>query len=125
MQSVSIAQKTSDCGGGYTADLRPGTSLTDALKFVDASLAQFVAAIEKAEVADNTVIIVTAKHGQSPIDRTLLSKVNDTLIADAVGDNLAALTTDTAAFVWLKDASMTSDAGVLLGASPVLTAALI
>jgi arylsulfatase A-like enzyme len=59
--------------GGYTnATGTPSAVLTFALKGVDAALGQMVAALKTNNLYDSTLIIITAKHGQSPIDKTTL-----------------------------------------------------
>ena len=105
MQAVSIAQKTSDCGGGYDASLKPKSSLKDAMAFVDKSIGEMISALKHSNKLDSTAIIVTAKHGQSPIKRAIVKLTDDAIISDAVGTNLAQLTTDTAALLWLTDGS--------------------
>jgi predicted AlkP superfamily pyrophosphatase or phosphodiesterase len=97
-QAVSTAQKlnmsttpeSSDPTqtGGYTNDgTIPGPVLQSALHFVDESLKQMQAAIDQnANTKSNTVIILSAKHGQSPQNRSDLTLIND-------GDMLAALET--------------------------------
>ena len=55
--------------GGYL-DLMgtPGVGLAGELDFVDQSLGQFVGELERQGLWESTMIIVAAKHGQSPID---------------------------------------------------------
>jgi hypothetical protein len=78
-QSVSVGQKlaTDPAGAtgyaGVNGDPNPG--LLNAIQFVDASLGRMVQELEKNGLYDDTLIIVTAKHGQSPID---LNKVQNT-----------------------------------------------
>ncbi|MBT9099966.1 alkaline phosphatase family protein [Methylovulum psychrotolerans] len=98
-QSVSTAQKLNLSGyydpanpgavlanglGGYVADgsgaLVPGPVLSGALSFVDQSISKIVAVVDPS----NTVVIISAKHGQSPENRAKLVLIND-------GDMLAAL----------------------------------
>jgi predicted AlkP superfamily pyrophosphatase or phosphodiesterase len=116
LQAVSIAQKTSDCGGGYNSDGTPGTSLTDALQSVDTALLTFISELEKQGISDDTVIILSAKHGQVPVDRKQVVLVDDALISDTIGANLAARTADSVALIWLVDnsANMTDAAGASL-----------
>jgi len=38
------------------------------IEFVDASIGQMVSELQKKDLLDSTLIIITAKHGQSPID---------------------------------------------------------
>jgi hypothetical protein len=97
-QAVSTAQKLNTSTtpesadptqvGGYTNNgTVPGPVLQSALHFVDESLKQMQAAIDKnVNTKSNTVIILSAKHGQSPQNRSDLTLIND-------GDMLAALET--------------------------------
>ncbi|HEX2712293.1 MAG TPA: alkaline phosphatase family protein, partial [Candidatus Acidoferrales bacterium] len=75
-QAVSVGQKLT-VGGGYT-DLQgtPGMILHDALHFVDTSLGKMVDKLKDEGLYDTTLIIITAKHGQSPIDKNKLHKLN-------------------------------------------------
>ncbi|KAI8590707.1 type I phosphodiesterase/nucleotide pyrophosphatase precursor [Geranomyces variabilis] len=83
MQAVSVAQKSLQ--GGYTADLTPSALLLDALKSVDAALTKLFAALDAAHLSDSTFIVLTAKHGQSPIDRTKLQRIQPAALANATG----------------------------------------
>jgi hypothetical protein len=70
-QAVSVAQKLILNGvkGGYVdAKATPTNAMVQAIGYVDAAIGQMVAALNAANLLDSTVIIVTAKHGQSPID---------------------------------------------------------
>ena len=78
-QAVSVGQKLAHAGdaddktptltGGYlNSNAAPGTALTVQLKFVDDALGQFRHELAKQDLSDSTLIIVSAKHGQSPID---------------------------------------------------------
>jgi arylsulfatase A-like enzyme len=62
---------------------------------------------------DSTAIVVSAKHGNSPIDSKRRHLVDEDLIAtlvNQVGKNLAAhVTVDTVALIWLKDQAKTPD----------------
>ena len=42
--------------------------MRNAIEFVDAGIGQMVNELEKQHLLDSTLIIVTAKHGQSPVD---------------------------------------------------------
>src|SRR5262249_56208094 len=46
----------------------PSPMLMDALDHTDASIGSMLAALDAYDLRDSTVVIVTAKHGQSPID---------------------------------------------------------
>ena len=70
-QAVSVAQKLIKGGvkGGYLdAAGTPSPKLMDAITYVDDSIGQMVAELKKEGLLETTLIIVTAKHGQSPID---------------------------------------------------------
>jgi hypothetical protein len=72
-QVVSVGQKliqksVSLTGGYLDAEGTPTQSLLGEIEFADASIGKMVAALKKNGVYDSTLIIITAKHGQSPID---------------------------------------------------------
>lgn len=70
-QAVSVGEKLIEgaVNGGYLdAAATPGASLLGEFKFVDASIAEFVSELKKQGLYDSTLIVITAKHGQSPID---------------------------------------------------------
>ena len=70
-QAVSVGQKLIEKGikGGYTdAEGTVTTSLQDEITFVDASIGEMVSELTKQGLLKSTLIIITAKHGQSPID---------------------------------------------------------
>jgi hypothetical protein len=107
-QSVSTAEKLNASAtpqnsnlqlGGYNADGTPGPVLVSALNFVDASLKQMQDAINaNPNTQGSTAIIVSAKHGQSPVQRSDLTLINDgnnTTVAVAGG------LTDFANAAWL------------------------
>ncbi|HTH58835.1 MAG TPA: alkaline phosphatase family protein [Paraburkholderia sp.] len=80
-QTLSVAQKaTVATGGGYLdADFTPGPQVAGAIGYIDNSLGRVVAALKERNLYNSTLIIVTAKHGQSPTDHTKLVKNGDTL----------------------------------------------
>ena len=68
-QAVSVGEKLA--AGGYTDVLgTPSAGLAGELDFVDQSLARMVSELKKQRLFESTLIIIGAKHGQSPIDRT-------------------------------------------------------
>lgn len=71
-QSVSVGQKLIEKGvgsGGYLdAAGTPSTLLVGEFQLVDAAIGEFVSELKKQGLFDSTLIIITAKHGQSPID---------------------------------------------------------
>ncbi|MCG5078047.1 alkaline phosphatase family protein [Paraburkholderia tagetis] len=80
-QTLSVAQKATVAkGGGYLdADFTPGPQVAGAITYLDNSLGRIVAALKQQNLYASTLIIVTAKHGQSPSDHTKLVKNGDTL----------------------------------------------
>jgi hypothetical protein len=77
-QAVSVGQKLIEMGvkGGYQdAAGTPSLKLMDEITFVDDSIGQMVAELKKQGLLDTTLIIVTAKHGQSPIDPNRFQEV--------------------------------------------------
>ena len=72
-QAVSAGQKVIEknigvTGGYLDAAGTPSAALLNEFQFVDASIAAFVAELKKQGLYDSTLIVITAKHGQSPID---------------------------------------------------------
>ncbi len=72
-QAVSVGEKLvekslSPTGGYLDATGTPSPSLLGEIQYVDNSICRMVSALEAAGLTDSTLIIVPAKHGQSPID---------------------------------------------------------
>lgn len=72
-QAVSVAEKLIEKSNGVTGGYldaagTPTPALLKEIQFVDASIGEMVAKLKAEGVYDDTLIIVTAKHGQSPID---------------------------------------------------------
>ncbi|MGF6777127.1 alkaline phosphatase family protein [Paraburkholderia sp. GAS334] len=80
-QTLSVAQKaTVETGGGYLdASFTPGPQVSKAIAYADDALGRIVSELKEKNLYTSTVIIVTAKHGQSPTDHTKLVKNGDTL----------------------------------------------
>src|SRR5262249_11725549 len=109
-QAVSVAEKNK--GNGYkTADGVPSDGLAGALAHTDASLGAMLAERKGKGLADRTLIIVSAKHGQSPIDVSKRRIVGEDVIPDIVNgvqkDLLAHIIADDVALIWLSDQSKT------------------
>ena len=114
-QAVSVAQKLA--GGGYLdGAATPSPMLAAAFDSVDASLGRIAAALEKAGLAKDTLFVVTAKHGQSPIDPKARRIVDAKLLDAALGANAAQVTKDDVALIWLKDQGKTAEAAAGLSA---------
>ena len=71
-QAVSVGQKLIEKNvgsGGYSdAEGTPSQLLVQEIQFVDAAIGEWTAELQKQGLADSTLVIITAKHGQSPID---------------------------------------------------------
>jgi hypothetical protein len=105
-QAVSVGQKTA----GYVDAIgTPTAALASSLDFVDTSLGQFVSELDRQGLLNSTAIIISAKHGQTPINRALRRIVDAdllTTVANGVSSNLAAqITADDIALLWLNDQS--------------------
>ena len=132
-QAVSVGQKLIENGvnGGYLdAAATPSAELLGEVQFVDASIAAFVSELKKQGLFDSTLIVITAKHGQSPIDPSLYKRqagTNGISPATLISDQLHAAmppsedpngsgigsTEDDVSLLWLTNPSYT-DAAVLL-----------
>jgi arylsulfatase A-like enzyme len=107
-QAVSVAQKDArptDHGGYLDAQGTPNSDTADALSHTDASIGKLVAELDAQGLLASTLIIVTAKHGQSPIDHSLVVRRDADAMASIV--NAAAPVVghieDDVALYWLKD----------------------
>ena len=110
-QAVSVGQKTV----GYTdAKGTPSPDLAEALKHTDASIGKMLAELQAKGLDKDTLVILSAKHGQSAIDPAQKKIVDKNLIPaalDGVTKDLGAqVTMDSVALVWLADQSKTADA---------------
>ena len=77
-QAVSVGQKLLEnkngviTKGGYTdAAGTPTPAMLAQIEFVDAAIGQMVTELKTRGLYDSTAIIITAKHGQSPVDPKL------------------------------------------------------
>jgi hypothetical protein len=73
-QSVYVGESVYEAGvggGGYkNAAAVPGGQLLKEIEYVDTAVGLIVNALQTAGIYNNTLLIVTAKHGDSPIDPT-------------------------------------------------------
>jgi hypothetical protein len=84
-QAVSVGQKLIEkingvkVKGGYLdAAGTPSANLKTNIGFADAAIGQMVAELRSQKLLDKTLIIVTAKHGQSPIDPSQFKELGQT-----------------------------------------------
>ena len=127
-QAVSVAQKlvekSNNTRGGYLdAAGTPSQALLGEIKFVDASIAKFVDELKERHLYDSTLIVITAKHGQTPIDPTRYNPILNTgtspvtllsnagYIPDSESTNNPTgigPTEDDVSLIWLKNSSDTA-----------------
>jgi len=123
--SLSCAVNTDGgCDAAYVAGgYLPGgqqfsPQMTEAMTFVDGAIGSMAQELHARGLMASTEIIISAKHGQSPIDPGKLNKVGDavgSVLKDA-GIGVAQLTADDIALVWLKDQGQTAAAVAALQA---------
>ncbi len=75
-QAVSVGQKL-PVGGYLDSKGTPTANLQNAIDFVDRSIGQFLDALDAQGLSEKTLVIVSAKHGQSPIDPNRFSPILD------------------------------------------------
>jgi hypothetical protein len=73
-QSVYVGESVYEAGvaaGGYkNAAAFPSAELLKEIEYVDTAIGEIVGALQAAGIYNNTLLIITAKHGDSPIDPT-------------------------------------------------------
>jgi hypothetical protein len=111
-QSVSVGEKlavdpVSGLKGGYTDVLgTPGQALAGQLEFIDQSIGRFVEELKAQRLYDSTLIIVSAKHGQSPIDITRRHGIGGGQPTATIGAADAFDISDDGSLIWLTDPSL-------------------
>ena len=116
-QSANIGEKV----GGYADAIgTPTAALTGAFNYVDGALARILARLAAQGLADSTLVIVTAKHANAPVElasRRAIDPASIDAIVNAVQPGLLALNTpDTISILWLKDHRKTADVAAALQA---------
>ena len=123
-QAVSVGEKLVEKSlsltGGYVDALgTPSDSLFAEIQYVDGAIGQFVSELTKQGLLDSTLIIVSAKHGQSPIDPNRVLRIpgdvptdeppSQILSPSGVGPGLpvAQADEDDISMLWLTDQSQT------------------
>ena len=143
-QAVSVGQKlvyqlvTPFVVGGYMDGTgTPSPSLASEIAFVDNSIGLMMTELSKKHLLDSTLIIITAKHGQSPIDPNRVLRIPGDVSTDKsptaiLGpafiptSKISGLgpTEDDVSLLWLKPGASTADAVTELEMmSPVMPAA--
>jgi hypothetical protein len=129
-QAVSVGQKLIDAHGvtgGYvnsTADPlgalgKPSPSLLGEITFVDASIGKMVAELKAKGLDKSTMIIISAKHGQSPIDISRLNEINTATgrPTKLLSSLVAGSSEDDISLLWLKNSADTNTAVSMLEAN--------
>jgi hypothetical protein len=128
-QAVSVGQKLIENGvkGGYTdAAGTPTANMLAEIEFVDAAIGQMITELKSHPgLYESTAIIITAKHGQSPIDTHLFFPIpghaplnNGTPPSSLLGPtflpdseiNQIGPTEDDISLLWLTDSGQTDTA---------------
>jgi hypothetical protein len=137
-QALSVGQKliekSNNTTGGYLdAQATPSAALLTEFQFVDASIGAFVAELQKQGLFDSTLIVITAKHGQSPIDpsryvgqtingtspATLLSNAGYIPYSESTNNPTGiGPTEDDVSLLWLNSSANTDAAVAILEADP-------
>jgi hypothetical protein len=109
-QAVSVGQKLA--GDGYADPAAtPSAGLANAIAFVDKSIGQMISALDSRGLRGKTLIIVSAKHGQSPIDLSKLVTFDDSVVIKApIIANYGFDIGDDGVLIWLKDNTGTKTA---------------
>jgi Type I phosphodiesterase / nucleotide pyrophosphatase len=112
--------------GGYkNAAALPSANLLKEIEFVDVSIGDIVNALKSRGIYDDTLIIITAKHGESPIDPNLYmadtTNTPATLLGTAIPFSESPLNTtgigateDDVSVLWLKNGESVTAAVDLL-----------
>jgi Type I phosphodiesterase / nucleotide pyrophosphatase len=112
-QAVSVGEKlavdpVTGLKGGYTDVLgTPGQELAGELDFIDQSIGRFVRELKAQRIFDSTLIIISAKHGQSPIDLSKRRGIGGGQPAATIGSADAFDISDDGSLIWLTDPSLT------------------
>jgi Type I phosphodiesterase / nucleotide pyrophosphatase len=121
----SVNEPNVGTGGYKNAAAVPSDELLKEVQFVDASIGDIVNAVKEAGIYDDTLIIITAKHGESPIDPTRyvanVPNTPATLLGSAIPYSESPLnstgigaTEDDVSVLWLKQGASVDNAVALL-----------
>lgn len=117
-QAVRFAQVIPT--GGYSdASGTPSAPLLDTIEHTDQSIGKMVSALKARGLLDSTLIIISAKHGQAPMDPSKHRNIDDTIIPNLVNrvqSGLVALSyaDGNITSIWLTDESQTGKVAEML-----------
>src|SRR5262249_11628492 len=132
-QHGSVAPGFSKTGGYTDAIGTPSASLLQEIEFVDGAIGRMVSELESRGVFDSTLIVISAKHGQSPIDPARLERISGDLAAgespahivdsllpasEAPSGGQIGPTEDDVSLLWLADSDQTAGAASMLESPP-------
>jgi hypothetical protein len=136
-QTVGVGEKLIEPAvgmtGGYLDDQgTPTPALLGEIKFTDTAIGQMVAALKTRGLYNSTMIVITAKHGQSPIDSSrylgISNKPNDPITTSPAtilqgllpfsespaNPNGIGPTEDDVSLIWLSNSGQTANAVSML-----------
>lgn len=118
LQSFRFAQVI-PTGGYKDAKGTMTEPLLNTLEHIDQSVGKIVSALKSRGLLDSTLIIVSAKHGQAPIDPSKAKTINDEMIPDLINKMKSGLVALAYAdgdvmSIWLADQSQTENVGEML-----------
>jgi hypothetical protein len=119
-QSVSVGEKlntdpVTGQPGGYADVLgTPASGLAAQLDYVDQAIGRIVQELRDQGLLSSTLIVISAKHGQSPIDRSKNHNIGNGQPATTLGALEAFDISDDGSLIWLADSSQTNAAVSLL-----------
>src|SRR5712691_6258733 len=113
-QAVSMGQKLPGAFGYTDANATPTANLLEAIDHTDRSIGRMLAELEAKGLSNSTLVIVSAKHGDTPIDPSKLHAADLSIIPAAVngvkeGLLATALQDGSVALIWLTDQRRTAD----------------
>ncbi len=119
LQAVNVAEKSKH-GGIETVDGKetPSDDMNTALAHVDANIGQVVDKLKSAGLWDQTLLVVTAKHGENPRVGTLRTMGAPVYLDPlrTAGITVGHATVDDLAVIWLNDPTQVAKAaGILEG----------
>ena len=136
-QAVSVGQKLIEKSigvtGGYLDNIgTPSSALLGEIQFVDNSIGRMVAGLKARGLYQSTLLVISAKHGQSPIDSArylgISNSPNDPITTSPAtilqnllpasespaNSNGIGPTEDDVSLIWLSDSSQTANAVAML-----------
>jgi arylsulfatase A-like enzyme len=126
-QAVSVGQKLieGNVSGGYLDNAGTASAaLIDEIEFADAGIGQMISDLKNQHLFNSTLVIITAKHGQSPIDPLRVQKIKSSSPAhilhsflpsseDPTGPDIGP-TEDDISLLWLSNSNLTKSAVAML-----------